>query len=218
MILDLFSRDYGKVVVVAKGVKRKKSRTGSLLQLHQRLSMAWSGRGEMGTLTSVESEGRLFNISGHWLITAFYLDELLVRLLHRHEGHPELFDAYDGALEKLDRHDPEISVVRAFEVQLLKSLGYGLVLDHDADTGARIDPEKEYYYVINHGPVITPPADGDYVRVPGSVLEALGTDNYQDESLMKESKRLTQKLLGCYLGSRPLGSRELYRAYMQNQS
>jgi DNA repair protein RecO (recombination protein O) len=206
LIIDVFSRNYGKVVVVAKGVKRKNSGLGSLLRLHQRLGISWVGKGEMGTLTAAETDGELFNIAGRWLISAFYLDELLMRLLHNHEDHPELFDAYDGALGKLDRRESESSVIRAFEVQLLKSLGYGLVLDHEADTGVRIDPDKEYYYVINHGPVIKPLPDADCIRISGKALKALNSDKFQDETLMRESKKLTQTLLKIYLGPKPLGS------------
>ena len=218
LILDLFSRNYGKVVVVARGVKRKKSRSAALLQLHQRLNISWNMRGEMGTLTGVESDGLQFDISGRWLFTAFYIDELLVRLLHKHEDHPELFDAYDRALSRLDQQEAEFSTVRAFEVQLLQSLGYGLVLDHDVDTGRGIDPGQEYYYVLDHGPVITPPAHADYVRISGRALVSLHLGDYQDDSLMCESKLLMQKVLQTYLGHKPLRSRELYQAYVEKLS
>ena len=216
LIIDVFSREYGKVALVAKGAKRQKSGMRSLLQMHQRLNISWSGKGELGTLTGVEINGELMNVSNRWLMIAFYLDELLMRLLHRHEDHPELFDAYDETLNKLARHEPEHPVLRAFEVQLLKSLGYGLVLDHDADTGKNIEPDRDYFYRVDHGPVAEQSQEISCIRVSGRVLNALGRGDYSDEALMREAKLLLHNVLKHHLGQKPLASRELYRAYVKN--
>jgi len=218
LILDLFSRDYGKIVVVAKGAKRRKPGFGALLQMHQRLCISWSGKGEMGTLTAVEIDGELLHLTGRWLMIAFYLNELLMRLLHRHEGHPELFDAYDRALRKLDRRESEHPTLRAFELQLLQSLGYGLVLNHDADTGEKIDPDKVYFYRPDHGPTATLQQEANGIRVSGRALDALNRGDFGDESLMNEAKHLIHNILKIYLGHKPLASRELYRAYLNNMS
>lgn len=216
LIIDLFSREYGKLALVAKGVKRPKSGIRAFVQTHQRLNVAWTGTGELGTLTAIEGNGEPLNINGRRMMAAFYLDELLMRLLHRHEGHPELFDAYDNSLKKLDRKESEQAAVRGFEVQLLKSLGYGLVLDHDADTGAKIEPEKEYYYRINHGPVAVAPQEMNYIKISGRALNALDRNHYEDEDSMTEAKILIHHVLKPHLGPRPLASRELYRAYLKN--
>lgn len=216
LILDLFSRDYGKVAVIAKGAKRQKRGIGSLVQLHQRINVSWSGKGELGTLTGVELDGELLNISGRWLMIAFYLDELLMRLLHRHIDHPELFDAYERTLGKLDRCESEQVALRPFELQLLKSLGYGLVLNHDVDTGQTIDPERDYYYHIDHGPVAVQPQDTNFIKISGRALHALDCHDYSDETLMNEAKYLIHDVLKSHLGPKPLASRELYRAYLKN--
>lgn len=217
LILDLFSRDHGKVAVLAKGARRAKSGIASLVQLHQRLIISWSGKGELGTLTGVEADGKALNINGRRLMVAFYLDELLMRLLHRHEGHPELFDAYDLALEQLNRGEAEHPLLRAFELQLLNSLGYGLVLGHAADSGAKIDPGREYYYRMDYGPVSNRPGDANWIKVSGRVLNALQAGDYSDGELMKEAKHLTQTVLRELLGPRPLASRELYAAYLKTR-
>ena len=216
LIIDVFSREYGKLVLVSKGAKRPKSRVRALIQSHQRLYIAWSGKGDMGTLTAIETGGESLNINGRQMMAAFYLDELLMRLLHRHEGHPELFDAYERCLKQLGGGESEQAAIRAFEVQLLKSLGYGLVLDHDADTGAKIDPEKEYYYRINYGPVVVPPQEMNYIKISGKALNALDGNRYGEEDSMKEAKVLIQYILKSHLGPKPLASRELYRAYLRN--
>ena len=216
LIIDLFSRDYGKLALVAKGAKRPKSGIRSLVQTHQRLNIAWSGKGELGTLTAMEPGGTPLNITGRRLMAAFYLDELLMRLLHRYEDHPELFDAYETSLKKLDGGESEQCAIRAFEVQLLKSLGYGLVLDQDADTGVKIDPEKGYYYRVDYGPVAALPQETDYIRISGRTLNALYRNDYGDEDSMKEAKLLIHHVLKSHLGPKPLASRELYRAYLRN--
>lgn len=216
LIIDAFSRNYGKLALVAKGAKRPKSGIRALVQTHQRLNIAWSGKGELATLTSIEADGPPLNIKGRRIIAAFYLDELLMRLLHRHEDHPELFDAYENTLEQLDSEESEQAAIRAFEVQLLKSLGYGLVLDHDADTGAKIDPEKEYHYLLNHGPVAAPSREINCINISGRALDALNRHHYRDEDAMKEAKVLIHHVLKSHLGHKPLASRELYRAYLKN--
>ena len=216
LILELFSREYGKIALLAKGAKRQQQGIGSLVQVHQRINVSWSGKGELATLTGVELDGKLLNISGRWLMIAFYLDELLMRLLHRHEDHPELFDAYETSLLKLDRRESGQAAIRPFELQLLKSLGYGLVLNHDADTGEKIDPDRDYYYRVDHGPVALQPEETDYIKISGRVLNALDRSDYRDEILMNEAKYLIHDVLKSHLGPKPLASRELYRSYMKN--
>ena len=73
-----------------------------------------------------------------------------MRLLHRHESHPELFVAYNQALVRLNNHDPEEVTLRIFEKYLLESLGYGLILDHDVITGEPINQDQDYYYLEWH--------------------------------------------------------------------
>ena len=127
LLLDAFSSEHGRVGLVARGVKRRGGRP-ALLQPARRLNIAWSMRSELGTLTAVEASTPPARLAGTRLVSCFYMNELLVRTLHGHEAHPELFHRYEQALKGLDGGEPEDRVLRIFEKHLLKSLGYGLIL------------------------------------------------------------------------------------------
>jgi len=154
LILDIFSREYGRLHLIAKGAKREKSAFSGLLQPYQRLLMAWRGKGELMTLVDVEADMEVYELSEGRMIAGFYLNELLVRLLHQHESHPELFDFYNKAILDLSAAKRVDAVLRIFEKGLLKSLGYGLVLNHDVDDGRAIEADKKYYYLIDSGPIV----------------------------------------------------------------
>jgi len=173
LILDIFSREYGRLHLIAKGAKREKSAFSGFLQPYQRLLMAWRGKSELMTLLDVEADIEAYELSDARMIAGFYLNELLVRLLHQHESHPELFDLYNKAILDLSVAKCIDAVLRIFEKGLLKSLGYGLVLDHDVDDGRAIEADKKYYYLLDSGPMKDLPPAGDYIEIAGNSLLAL---------------------------------------------
>lgn len=218
MILEVFSRAHGKLSLVAKGARKGKNSQRAIMQPTRKVNMAWVSRGEMGTLTAIEAQGAGCDLSGPKLIAAFYLNELLMRLLHKYEPCTELFEAYDRALKELQRHEHEQIVLRLFEKQLLKTLGYGLVLDHDVVTGKPIEAGKQYYYHLESGPTEAPSDSRERLRISGKTLLALANDSLHDKQGLDEAKQLTRRILKDHLGARPLASRELYRAYLKNRS
>src|SRR3954464_9342317 len=94
LIVDMFTRDYGRVALVAKGAKRPLSKLRGVLQTFQPLSISWSGKTEVRTLTAAEWIGGLVPLEKSALLCGFYLNELLVKLLARDDPHPALFDHY----------------------------------------------------------------------------------------------------------------------------
>jgi len=216
LILDIFSREYGRLHLIAKGAKREKSAFSGLLQPYQRLLMAWRGKSELMTLTDVEADIDSYELSDARMIAGFYLNELLVRLLHQHESHPELFDFYNKAIFELSVTNRIDAVIRSFEKGLLESLGYGLVLDHDVDDGQAIEADKKYHYLVDSGPMKQTPLAGDYIEITGNSLLALEQGSLQNKTELEESKKLMRFILQSHLGSKPLASRALYRAYMAN--
>ena len=216
MLLDVFSRDHGRVGLVAKGVKQKRNSTSLLLQPYQRLLMSWSGTGELMTLNKVEADRPAHILEGDRLISAFYINELVIRLLHQHEAHPELFDIYDATLGDLAARENDQQVVnRIFEKRLLQSLGYAVVLDHDVDTGAHIDDSQDYYYLAERGPTTSLPKDNDYVKITGTTLRSLAQENLAGRNVLDESKKLMRYVLQKHLGQKPLASRALYASYIE---
>lgn len=124
-LIRIFSRDHGNLTLVAKGAKRPYSQLRAVLSVFQPLSLSWSGAGEVKTLTRAETQGTLF-LSGAALMSAWYTNELLLRLLPREDPHPVVFDAYDDALRRLASGARAAGALRRFEWVLLREAGYGL--------------------------------------------------------------------------------------------
>jgi len=133
-ILELLTRNHGRVTLFAHGARRPKSPLRAVLRPFVPLLVSWSGRSDGGTLTSAESAGAAPALAPSRLLSAFYLNELLIKLLAREDRHESLFDAYGAALAGLAAGD-EQSALRAFERVLLEELGYGLDLTCDAGSG-----------------------------------------------------------------------------------
>jgi len=143
------------------------------------------------------------------------MNEILLRLLHRHDAHSVLFTAYESALGSL-RHDASNEpVLRIFEKHLLRELGYGLVLDRDIGDKSPIDAGAIYDYVLDRGPVrlahpeLNTPAQGVLVR--GSSLLALAQESFGDPAMLRDAKTLMRAALSQHLGDRPLHTRKLFR-------
>jgi DNA repair protein RecO (recombination protein O) len=216
LLVDILSSRYGRVRVTAKGVKRPKNNKSVLLQPGVRLLLAWSLRGTLGTLMSLEDSGTRFILKGTKIISCFYLNELLIRLLHSDEPHEEIFKIYHKSLEALARGEEEQKVLRIFEKKLLQELGYGLILDHDVNTGETIDESKIYFYVIDNGPSLYRSKAGESIQISGKALLALKREEQWEPEIAGETKKLLRMVLKSHTGERPMGSRELYRAYLQN--
>ena len=215
MLLDVFSRDYGRVGLVAKGVKQKRNNMALLLQPYQKLLISWSGKGELMTLNQVEIDRPAPIPEEDRLISAFYINELIIRLLHQHEAHPDLFVVYDATLGELSsREKDQQAIIRIFEKRLLQSLGYGLVLDHDVDTGMPIADSHEYYYQAERGPTTRIPNDMYYVHISGMTLRSLAQESLTGRKVLDESKKLMRYVLQKHLGQKPLASRSLYASYV----
>ena len=217
MILDVLSREHGKLALVARGVKGRRKNQRALMQCNQLLNLGWSIRGEMGNLTIIEAQGMNLNLKGSELIAAFYMNELLMRLLHRHEPHPELFDAYHTALNELRDGIDEQHTLRVFEIRLLESLGYALVLDQDISTGQPVISAETYYYDPDTGPSSEVAGPGGHVKISGSTLKAMAAHRLTEKQHFKESKNLTRIVLYRLLGVKPLASRELFKAYLKTR-
>jgi DNA repair protein RecO (recombination protein O) len=235
VLLELFSPEYGRVGVIARGVKSAKSRWRGVLQPFQPLLVSWNQRGELGTLTGAEIHGPVLAIAPDLIASGFYLNEVLLRLLERDEGQLELFGSYDEALRGLDKIGAEINaegssrsvaleiLLRQFEMRLLTALGYGLVLNQEVGTESPLQAEQEYIYQLENGPVkvetgftdvskASDVSEGEYrygIRISGGTLLALDAGDFSDERVRVESKRLLRNVLRNYLGSKPLQSRNL---------
>ena len=211
LLLELITPDYGRIGLIARGARGPRSKLKGVLQPYQPLLVSWSGRGELPTLTSAESSGSGVFLQGDALISGFYLNELLMRLLARHDPHPHLFSCYQAALQSLITNADIDWALRLFERDLLQELGYGLLLTHEGQSGAEVESDARYCYYHQSGPQRLFTEHSEYLSVSGATLLALACGQCDEAELRRESKLLMREVLGHYLGSRPLASRELFR-------
>jgi DNA repair protein RecO (recombination protein O) len=209
LLLEVFSREYGRIGLIARGARSAKGRWQNQLQMLRPLLLSWNMRGELGTLTGVDSRGAVAVFPGRQILCACYLNELLLRLLTRHDPHPELFAAYEDALLMLGTAEEQ--ALRLFEKRLLQGLGYGLLLDHEYDSGAAVVAARCYEYRMEQGPVRCQKAAANGIFLQGSSLLALYHDNLREPQACREVKRLMRAALALYLGARPLRTREVLR-------
>ena len=213
-MLEVLTAEYGRLSLVARGARRK-ARGGSsgsaLLQPFIPLLLSFSGRAELKSLTAKEAAGKLHELRGERLFSAMYVNELLVRLLHRHDPHPQLFAAYTEALQALSSEDVVDTTLRHFEFKLLDELGYSFDLALDADSGERVQAHLWYHYIPDLGLVakadVTDPSRPAYA---GADLIVMAGGEFGG-SVRVTAKRLLRQALAGHLGDAPLRSRELFR-------
>lgn len=214
LIVEVFSRDHGRVALVAKGARRPHSALRGVLMAFQPLLIDWSGGGEVKTLVRAEWQGGQPLLGGRALLCGYYLNELMVRLTAREDAHPRLFAAFGEAIAALGRGDSPAVLLRRFELALLLELGYGLGLEQDAGSAEPVRPERRYLYIIERGPVglVEGGAAGaDDLAVSGRTLLDMAANDFSRAETLVQSKLLLRALINHYLGGRELVSRRVLK-------
>lgn len=214
LIVDIFTRDYGRVALIAKGAKRPHSALRGVLQTFQPLSITWSGKSELRTLHTAEWVGGLLPLEKSALLCGFYLNELLVKMLARDDPHPALFNHYVSTLNQL-AHDESVSIVlRKFERALLKEIG--VLSDFTICTASKqpIDPLQFYVVDPEHGPRPAQSIDS-WPPISGKTLLDIEREDYADVTTQLQSKFLMRALLTHHLGNASLNTRQILLDLMQ---
>jgi DNA repair protein RecO (recombination protein O) len=209
LVVDVFTRDHGRVPLLARGARRPRSAMRGMLMSFQPLELGWFGGGEVKTLAKAEWLGGMPLLGGRCLLLGYYLNELLLKMLPREDAHGVLFDAYAAALRALAGGGADAPELRRFEKTLLKELGYGLTLDVDRETGLPVVPQGEYVYLIERGPVKIIGADGT-ATMRGKTLLDMAADDYSDPRTRVESRQLMRQLIAHHMGGKPLQSRRVF--------
>jgi DNA repair protein RecO (recombination protein O) len=168
LIVELFTRERGRVVVAAKGAKRPTSQLRPVLLPFQPLQVLLGKTptdetNEVHVLRTAEYGGGVPAVSGAALFPGFYLNELLLKLLARMDPHPALYDAYVATLAELANDPSEGPALRAFELSLLRELGLLPALDAETTTLQPLRPEG--LYALNPEAGLVADAEGQ----PGAV-------------------------------------------------
>jgi len=213
LIVEVFSRDFGRMALLARGARRPRAAIRGLLMAFQPIEVAWAGKGEVLTLMKAEWQGGQPLLSGEALFCGYYLNELLMHLLPREDAHEHLFERYADMLARLAA-DPSGKVreadLRSFEKALLQELGYGLTLNHDS-TGETIDPQAHYTYRMEQGPVRLEHAEAAAQVVSGKTLVDLESEDFTDPRSRSEAKALMRTLMAYYLAGVELETRKIFK-------
>jgi DNA repair protein RecO (recombination protein O) len=214
LIADIFTRDYGRIALIAKGAKRPHSKLRGVLQTFQPLSVSWSGKSEVRTLVAAEWVGGMLPLERSALLCGFYLNELLVKFLARDDAHSRLFDHYVATLNQLAHNEPPIIVLRKFELALLKETGFAGNLSACTTTTEPVEPDRIYVVDPERGPRHAQPADM-WPRVSGKTLLDMEREDYADATTQTQSKFLMRFLLSHHLGGGQLSTRQILLDLMQ---
>ena len=214
LIVDLFTRDYGRIAVVAKGAKRPLSKLRGVLQTFQPLSVSWSGKSELRTLIDAEWVGGMLPIERTALLCGFYLNELLVKLLARDDPHRALFDHYISTLNELAHDEPAQIALRKFERALLKETGVAANLGRSTTTRAAVEAALDYVVDPEKGAREARVSDV-WPVVTGKTLLDMEREDYGDPVTQAQSKQLMRFLLAHHLGGVPLNTRQILIDLMQ---
>lgn len=216
LLLELFTQQHGRVGVVARGAGQGRKGTQPPLEFVP-CHFAWSGSGELPRLLRAEPADRPFALAGERLFSALYMNELLMRLLHRGAGDALAFAAYQESLRHLADGRPLEPVLRHFEALLLEACGYGMQLETEGDTGVAIEIRDVYCYVPERG-ALREATNHPHRRVHGGTLLALAGQLPWDDDRLREAKGLMRFLLQGHLGGRPLAARALFGLAAEERS
>ena len=216
LIVEAFSREFGRMGLVARGGRRPRSALSLAAQPFRLLLLSWSGRGELATLTGAENAaqpGALPLPAGTALLGAMYLNELLLRPTRREDPHPELFDHYTQALAGLGAGGALEPVLRRFELDLLASLGFGLNLERDTQ-GQPLARGMAYRYRMEHGaePLPNGAASGKAMDFSGAELLGIARRDWGSHAIRRAARRLLKAAIDFYLEGRPLNTRKVFAA------
>jgi DNA repair protein RecO (recombination protein O) len=213
-LVELLSRDHGRLTVIAKGVRQTRSSTQGLLQPFVPLNVSWVGKGELMTLSDVEPNGAALTLTGDFLFAGFYLNELLMSLLQKWDPHPALFANYEQSIAALNQQKTLETTLRLFEKRLLEELGYGVLPSAAAEINRQFE-ETEYYRFLPEQGFILDQSQMDREQVLPSVflganLKAIALEDWSNEEILRDAKRLMRLVLAPLLGVRPIYSRRLF--------
>ncbi len=209
LIVEAFTREHGRVAVVARGAKAARSRWRNVLQPFRPLLLSWNQKSDLGTLTAADQVASPPALQGQCLYCGLYLNELLMRLLHRGDPHAEVFERYRHVLSELASESPPQPLLRVFEKHLLEAIGYAMLLDQEYGSGADIQPQNWYAYKPDRGPVLVSGPGKN--RVSGTALLELHVEDLQVVHL-PELRMLMRSVIGYHLGGKPLASLSLFSA------
>jgi len=207
-ILDVFSERHGRLTLFARGARGPKSKYASLLMPFRPLLLSWSGRGDAAQLTAAEAGSEAPAIPAAHVMSAFYLNELVITLTTRHDPQAQLFADYARALRRLALEAQPEAALRVFEKRLLESIGYGLELDVEEGQSYQFRAGLGFHAVRDDAP-------GAY---GGRSLLALREESLDDTAALDVARRVLRQALDHCLEGREIRTRTVARSMSRRGS
>jgi DNA repair protein RecO (recombination protein O) len=220
LLVDIFTLNHGRLRCVAKGFRKpNKKGIAKTLFPYTEHHFQWQGRGELKTLTQADPIQAPVFLKQESLFVGLYINELLYKLLHQNDPHQSLYEFYRQLMTQLSTSEILQPVLRRFEMLLLEELGYGLVLDAEAETGQAVSAESLYYYIPDQGLKLIQDQTADNLHAfLGADIIAMRQGQLEQQSVLRAAKKLTRQVIDFYLDGKELNSRELYRQHLLNNN
>ena len=220
LLVDIFTLNHGRLRCVAKGFRKpNKKGIAKTLFPYTEHHFQWQGRGELKTLIQAEPIQAPVFLKQESLFVGLYINELLYKLLHQNDPHQSLYEFYCQLMTQLSSSEIQQPVLRRFEMLLLEELGYGLVLDAEAETGQAVSAKSLYYYIPDQGLKLVQDQTSDNLNAfSGADIIALTQGQLGQQSVLRAAKQLTRQVIDFYLDGKELNSRELYRQHLLNNN
>lgn len=207
-ILDVLSRDHGRLALISRGSRAAKSKLAGVLRPFMPLHLSWVIRSDLGTLTGAEIQGEPISLVGDALLSGYYVNELLLHMLHRHDPQPDIYESYARTIRCLTGVQNTAPVLRDFEIDLLRMLGYALNLDHDSGSARLLRPDDKYEYRAESGPVAVTDRSGPMVFT-GAELSAIHRREFSDAGVLRNAGKLLRSVITYHLDGKELKSRKV---------
>lgn len=204
LIIDVLTRDLGRISLIAKGVRKTKSKTAGLLRPFLALSLSFVGKSDLKTLTDVEMVGWPNELPGLALYCGFYINELVCLFLHKDDPHPEVFQDYQTCISQLAQAESYEAALRHFEFNLMDNIGYGVPLEYDAYNDNPIKRDKMYVFDKDKG--LMEDLKGQF---SGGALQAMQQRQFDNSQVLAEAKMLMRTVIDGHLQGKQLKSRSV---------
>ena len=215
LLVDLLTCGYGRVKCIAKGFRggRKNGRTNSLFP-HSEYNLCWHGKNDLKVLTSAELIGPPVFLDREPLYHGLYLNELIYRLVDCQEYLDGFYSAYRDFISSLILTGADETRLREIEMQLLRELGFGLLLNVDVHSGESVNPENFYKFNPESGFHKALKGDLSDNLFLGKYLLELHAGCWQRREVLMIARIILRKTIDFRLNGKPLHSRRLYRSFL----
>ena len=211
LIIDFFTKSYGRLNAVAKGAKRPKSPLRSVLTPACKLVVSMTGKSELKNLSSVEIVDHFNLRDGISLNSIIYINELISKATEKEDPHENIFLEYEILLRNLNDSKGSEQLeksLRNFELNLLQEMGYGIDLTREAESNMRIDSDTRYRFDPDKGFSSINENDSTQISFLGQDVLDFSQGQFEKKTTRDASKIIMRLALDYHLGNKTLNIRK----------